>query len=564
MNNDHFLDDKTLHVVAFYPFMGTLEPVEPPKGLTRPTSGEVESTRQPEFHKGVEPDIMEFVMTSNQEGKLRGALDVGEQSRIRWTKGDRYALIKYVGKDKELDEIAWKKSCSGIVDSFLDNCGAREFPVEEEIWDEVTNQLPQIERILPKFTALVKLVEPHTLKLICQKSNMSDFEEKLTSRLKEIKLEELDKKLEQKTRTDISSEKLQLLQNARIEDILKKELNEDVRAEVHLGSRSLIIKTPKGLMGSVQSHLKHRLEEIDQNSISSPPEILDILKTKVGKRKMTAELPEGCAFNIDEKTHRVILLGKTPSETREGREKAEKVLVSDRSLSVNDKDNSLIGSEKWKDLCKKLEKRLKIRQKRELDCIAIFGFKQDVTEAVTRMRDFLNEKKATEGEFRLESSIHRKFFTEFYRDELNKIERELTHYNVKISLDENGNLIRFSGSEDGVKEVEERLYAMQDGIKEKPFNITTPGMRTLLAQDEGHRLIATVERVHKCVINVTEDTGDQDEDDEGDSEEPLSTSSDGEEETDENEETIFTSEGKKVIWKTGNIEEEQVFVTFLV
>jgi len=564
MKNDHFLDDKTLHVVAFYPFMGTVEPVEPPKGLTRTTSGEVESTRQPEFYKAVELDIMEFVMTSNQEGKLKDALDVREQSRIRWTKGDRYALIKYVGKDKELDEIAWKNSCSDIINSFLDTCGAREFPVEEEIWDEVTNQLPQIERVLPKFTALVKLVEPNTLKLICQNSNLSDFEEKLMSRLKQIKQGELDKKLEQKTKTDISSEKLQLLQNARIEDILKREFHEDVRAEVHLSSRSLVIKTPKGLMASVQSHLKHRLEEIEENSISSPPEILDILKTKVGKRKMTAELPEGCAFNVDEKTHRVILLGKTPSETKEGREKAEKVLLSDRSLSVSDKDNSLICSEKWKDLCKKLEKRLKIRQKRELGCIAIFGFKQDVTEAITKMRDFLNEKKATEGEFRLESSIHRKFFTEFYRDDLIEIERELTHYNVKISLDESGNLISFSGSEDGVKEVEERLYAMQDEIKEKAFNITTPGMRNLLAQGEGHRLLATVEREHKCVINITEDTGDQGEDDESDSEEPLSASSDGEEETDENEETILTSEGKKVIWKTGNIEEEQVCVTFLL
>ena len=562
MKTDHFLDDKTLHVVAFYPFMGTLDPVEAPKGLTRPTSSE--ATRQPEFYKTVEPDIMEFIMTSNQEGKLKGALDAGEPSRIRWIKGDRYVLIKYVGKDKELDENAWKHSCSGIINSFLDSCDAREHLVEDDIWDEVTNQLPQIERALPKFTALVKLVEPHTLKLICQKSNMADFEEKLMSRLKEIKQEELDRKLEQKTRTDISSEKLQLLQNARIEDILKKEFNEDVRAEVHLGSRSLIIKTPKGLMASVQAHLKHRLEEIDQNSIFSPPEILEILKTKVGKRKMTTELPDGCAFNVDEKTHRVILLGKTPSGTREGRERAEKVLLSDRSLSVSDKDNSLIGSEKWKDLCKKLEKRLKIRQKRELGCIAIFGFKQDVTESITKMRDFLNEKKATEGEFRLESSIHRKFFTEFYRDDLNEIERELAHYNVKISLNENGNVISFSGSEDGVKEVEERLYAMQDEIKEKAFNIATPGMRNFLAQDEGHRLLATVEREHKCVINITEDTGDQGEDDESDSEEPLSTSSDGEEETDENEETILTSEGKKVIWKTGNIEEEQVCVTFLL
>ena len=99
---------------------------------------------------------------------------------------------------------------------------------------------------------------------------------------------------------------------------------------------------------------------------------------------------------------------------------------------------------------------------------------------------------------------------------------------------------------------------MQDEIKEKTFNISTPGMRSFLAQEEGNRLIATVERGHKCIIEITDQTGDQNEEEGSDSDKPKSTSSDGEEETDENEETIFTSEQKKVIWKTGNIEEGQV------
>ena len=565
--NDHFLDGKALHVEAFYPFMGTVVPVDQPKGSTRPTSSNVESTKQPEFYKAVNPDIMEFVMKSNQEGKLREALVDRENARIRWTNEDGYVLIKHGGKkvDKELDENAWKNRCSEIIDSFLDNCCAREFPVEEEIWEEVANQLPQIERILPKFTAQVKLVkESQALKLICQNSNMCDFQIKLAFRLEEIKREELERQLEQKTKTDIPSEKLQLLQNARIEDILKKEFHQEVQAKVDLGSRSLVIKTPKGLLLHVLSYLKQRLEEIDQNAIPRPPEILDILKTKVGKRKMSAELPEGCAFNVDEKTQKVILLGRTPAETSQGKEKAGEVLVSDRSLPVNDKDNYLICSEKWKDLCKKMEKRLKIRRKRELSCIAIFGFKQDVTEAVNKMRDFLNEKKATEGEFRLGSSIHRRFFNEFYKAELQKIEQELSRYAVKISLDESGNRISFSGTEDGVKEVEERLYVLQDQIKEKTFSISTPGMRNLLAQEEGNLLIAAVEQEHKCIIEITEQTGSQDEEDESGEDEPLSTSSDGEEEIDENEETIVTSEEKKVMWKTGNIEEEEVCITFLV
>ena len=540
--------------------MGTLVPVDEPKWPSRPLSSEAENGKLPQFYKEVDRDLMDFVMKSNQEVKLKEELDQCEHARIRWTNEDGYVLIKYGGikVDRELDEQAWKSRCSDIVDSFLNNCCAKEFPLEKEIVDEVADQLPQIERLLPKLTAQVKLAkESCLLTLVCQKSNMPDFQEKLTLRLKEVNRQVLEKKLELKERTDIAAEKLQLLQNAKIEDLLKKEFTTDVQAKLDLGGKSLVIKTPKGLMESVMSYLNKRLDEIGHNSIPKPPEILGILKTKVGKRKMKTELPEGCAFNVDEKTKSVILLGRTLDETVGGREKAMEVLISDRNLFVNDKDNHLVGSVKWDDLCKKLEKRLRIRIKRELSCIAVFGFRQDVAEAVTKMRDFLNEKKATEGEFRLDSPIHRRFFNEFYQDELSELKEALSLSAVNISLDEDGYRIRFSGTEDGVKLVEERLYLRQEQIKEKTVNISTPGMRTFLAQEEGKWLIATIEREQKCVIEVSEQSGQQGEEDESDDDEPLSTSSNGDDEVDENEETI-TSEGKKVIWKTGNIEEEQV------
>jgi len=557
---DQFIDGKPLHVEHFFPFMGTLVPVDQPTRPSRPTSGDVQATGQ-QFYKAVDKDIMEFLMKSNQEEKLRGLLYSDEHARVRWTNEEGYVLVKHDSPgnkvDKEFDESTWKNCCSKIIDSFIDSCAAKEFPVEEDIWEAVADQLPQMERILPKFTAQVKLLkESHTVKLICQESNMSDFAEKLSDRLKAIKQEELEKKLEQKTLTDISSEKLQLLQNARIEDILKKEFHQDLQVKIDLSNKNLVIKTPKGHMTSVMPYLRQRLEEIDQYAIAMPPEILDILKTKVGKRKMTNEL-QGCAFNVDEKNKKVILLGRTPSETKQGRKTTKSGLISDRNLSVVDSDNDLMRSKNWDDLCKKMVKRLTIRHKRELTCIAVFGFKEDVTEAVKKMRDFLNEKKATEGQFRLDSSIHQKFFNDYYTDDLQAIEEELTYYAVKISLHERGGLIRFSGTEEGVREVEERMYALQDEIREKSFIMSTPGMRNFLAQDEGKRLIETVERDCKCVIEITTETEKQAEEDESDSDASFSNSTDDEEELDE-EDTFFTSERKKMSWRTGNIEEEQV------
>ena len=559
--SDQFIDGKPLHVEPFYPFMGTVVPVDQLKRSSRPRSGDVRATGQHQFYKAVDKNIIEFLMKSNQEEKFRGLLYSEVQARLRWTNEEGYVLVKHdvPGNkvDKEFDETTWKNRCSEIIDSFIESCAVKEFPVEEDILEAVADHLPLMERILPKFTAQVKLLkESHKVKLVCQKSNMSDFKEKLSDRLKVINQEELEKKLEQKTLTDITSEKLQLLQNARIEDILKKEFHQDLQVKIDLSNKNLGIKTPKGHMTSVMPYLRQRLDEIDRNAVDMPPEILHILKTKVGKRKMTDEL-QGCAFNVDEKNKKVILLGRTPPETSQGREKTKTVLVSDRNLSVGPSDTNLMCPKNWDDLCKKLVRRLTIYLKRELTCIAVFGFRQDVTEAVKKMRDFLKGQKATDGQFRLDSSILRTFFNDYYKDDLRAIEDELSQYGVNISVDESGSLIRFSGTEEGVREVEERMYVLQDKIKEKCFVISTPGMRNLLAQNEGKRLIETVERDCKCVIELTTESEEQVDDDENDGDESFSNNSDGEGEVDEDD-TLFTSERKKIIWRTGNIEEEQV------
>ena len=561
---DHFIDGKALHVEAFFPFMGTLLPVNEPSKSSRPTSGEVRGSWQPQFYKAVDKDIGEFLMKSNQEAKLRGLLHSSEHACVRWTNEEGYLLIKYdtSGKrvDKEFDEEAWKKRCFDIIDQYIDGCTTKELSVDTEVWEAVVDQLPKLEKLLPKFTAQVKLLKlSHSVKLICQKSNMPEFADILERRLKDIKQEELEKKLDQKTLTDISTEKLQLLQNCGIENILKEEFDQDIQLKIDLSNKNLLIKTPKGHMPSVMTYLRQRLDEIDQNAISQPPEILEILKTKVGKRKMTQELPDGCAFNVDEKSKKVILLGRTLSQTCAGREKAETVLLDDRSLKVTQADNDLMLSPKWDELCKKLVKRLTIRHKRELTCIAVFGFKNDVEEAVKKMRDFRNEKKATEGEFRLDSPINRKFFTDYYKEELQKIEEELAPCAVKISLDESGNRIKYSGTDDGVKDAEERLYILLDQIKEKSLPIQTPGMRNFLAQDAGKSFVDTVERENKCIIRIAEEIEEEVEDkmEGSDGDELSNTSSRGKEELDDAD-TFLTNEGKKVIWKGGNIEEEQV------
>ena len=64
-------------------------------------------------------------------------------------------------------------------------------------------------------------------------------------------------------------------------------------------------------MGPATAYLRNRIEEIDQNSLPSSPQVIEILKTKIGKGKLNNELKEvaeGCSFNVDEKSNLVLFL----------------------------------------------------------------------------------------------------------------------------------------------------------------------------------------------------------------------------------------------------------------
>ena len=101
------------------------------------------------------------------------------------------------------------------------------FYVDKDIWEPVVNQLPKFDVLFPSYSAQVtKCEDLKELKLICLKTDLPSFEKKVQTKLTEIKQEELDKTLEQKTLTDISNKKLQLLKNAKIEKILKQDVHE--------------------------------------------------------------------------------------------------------------------------------------------------------------------------------------------------------------------------------------------------------------------------------------------------------------------------------------------------
>ena len=344
--------------------------------------------------------------------------------------------------------------------------------------------------------------------------------------------------------------------------LLKNDVHQDVQVNIDLSKKSIFLKTPEGQMSSAMAYLDKRVEEIEQNSLPNPPaEIIEILKTKVGKRKLNAELKEAnirCGFNVDEKNKRILFLGRTPSDTLKGRKVAETVLVTGK-LHIKDRDNDFLLSDEWKQLCRDFEKRLKVRCQRRLMEFHVIGLKKDVDEVVKEMRKCLNEKNAKEGEFRFDSLVSQRFFHEYYNDEIKNLEESLSTYSVKIAHDENGDLL-FSGTVEGVKKVTEKLNALQDDIKEKTVKVTLSGMRSFLAKDEG-KLIGTVEKEHRCIIEIEETTGER-KDQEEDSDEVSSLTSDEEADVNEDDNTIGTPEGKKIIWKLGNIEEEEVCSTF--
>lgn len=555
VEKDHFLGDNVLlHVERYFPYMGTVEPVDS-KSL-RYTANEIPLSEQPCFHMDVDVDIIEFIVNKCNQGlELKNRL-FREHAFINLTKRDGFVLIKHDSKlDEEFDEDDWENRCRSIVIDFLNRFDVQHIPVDKDIWEPVVNQLAKFDILFPSYSAQVtKCEDLKELKLICLKKDLPFFEKKVQTKLAKIKEEELDKTLEQKTLTDIPSEKLQLLKNANIENILKQDVHEGLQIDIDLSKRSFFIKAPEGQMGPATAYLRSRIEEIDQNSLPSSPEIIAILKTRTGKRKLNKELKEvaeGCAFNVDEKSNAVLFLGTTPSDTDKGRQRAKTVLITGK-IYLKERDNELIQSEKWSKLCRDCEKGLTIRCERRLTELHVFGLKKDVEDAEIKMREFLNARKAEEGEFRFESPMHQRLFHSYYREEITKLEEDLSTDSVKIQFDKHGDLI-FTGTDEGVNKVKEKLNALQDEIQEKSENISLPGMRSFLAKNKGE-LVGTVEKEHKCVIRIDEISDQEDDSDDTSS---LSTDSD---DPDEDDATFGAPEGKRIIWKRGDIAREEVCI----
>ena len=225
VEKDQFLDaDTLLHVERYYPFMGTVEPVDS-KTFRHPHNA-IPVSELPYFRMDVDVDIIEFVMGKcNQELVLKEQL-FHERAQINLTNRDGYVLVKYNPKgqkpDDEFDEDAWEKRCREIINDVLDRFTMKEIPVEKEIWEETINQLPQIELLFPNFSAQVKKFEDlKELKLVCSKKDLPRFEEKLLIRLKKIEQTELEKTLDHKTLTNRPNEILRLLQIVDIQDVLR-------------------------------------------------------------------------------------------------------------------------------------------------------------------------------------------------------------------------------------------------------------------------------------------------------------------------------------------------------
>lgn len=114
--------------------------------------------------------------------------------------------------------------------------------------------------------------------------------------------------------------------------------------------------------------------------------------------------------------------------------------------------------------------------------------------------------------------------------------------------------MHFTGAVEGVKEVTNKLNAMQDDITEETFKVILPGMRSFLAKNK-EEVVGVVEKENECVIEIQECMGEWQDPDDVDETSSISSE---EEAFDEDDDTIVTQEGKKIIWKIGKIQEEEV------
>ena len=490
LSKSHTLNGAKLEVSLHSPFLG--------KPLSQPEANEVELvTSIP-----VDSQVMVFIYEHHKADFKQVHDDYGVT--IIWEEGASSIMVRPSDKISA-DRKKFDEACE-VIASFLQEFQTATSHVLPEAWKAVVDTFMKNASAMEEKVKVHCVAQHHVISLTGKKQDverlMNDLRELKSTIERKIKLEA---SIETKSIDIDNTVKLQFLRDLDFGKELEAEY-EETQVNIHLETGKVQIRAPPNTIHKVSAVVWETIAKVTDRSLEMSQNAVEMLRSTACRAfindQFTANnLQAGLAFDSARKDSVIVMGMKT--EAAEKASKLVKRLVVEECLDLDEDQVQLEKSEKWSQL------RYDLTEKRILSLsfdglnrkIWLVGSKEDVPLAVTAVTRFLKENTIVSNAVRLPTGC-RRFLAKYREQELRQIEEDLKEYSTRIKrvADEDDEDLIISGTTDGVEKGTKLVQDLASKVRSEKLFLNKPGMRKVLGQSKGKKLLSLLENENKCVI----------------------------------------------------------------
>ena len=494
LSKSHSLNGAKLEVILHSPFLG--------KPVAQPEAQEVDLVAS----IPVDSQVMLFICEHHNADFKQVQDDHGV--KITWEEGASSIMVRPSDK-VSADRKKFDEACE-VIASFKQEFHTATSHVLPEAWKDVVDIFMKNASAMDEKVKVQCVAQQHVISLTGKKQDverfMNDLRELKTGIERKIKLEA---SIETKSIDIDNFVRLQFLRDLDFGKELEAEHEEtqvSILLERETGTGKVQIRAPPSTIHKVSAAVWETIAKVTEVSLEMSQNAVEMLRSAACRAfindKFTANnLQAGLAFDSAKKD-RVIVMGMK-TEAAEKASKLVKRLVVEECVDLDEDQVQLEKSEKWSQL------RYDLTEKRVLSLffdrlnrkIWLVGTKEDVPSALAAVTRFLKENTIVSNVVKLSTGC-RRFLAKYREQELRQIEEDLKEYSTRIKrvADEDDEDLIISGTTEGVEKGTKLVQDLASKVRSEKLFLNKPGMRKVLGQSKGKKLLSLLENENKCVI----------------------------------------------------------------
>ena len=423
---------------------------------------------------------------------------------ITWEEGASGLMIRPSDK-LSADRKKFDEACE-VIASFKQEFHTATSHVLPEAWKDVVNIFMKNATVMEEKVKVQCAAQQHVISLTGKKQDverfMNDLRELKTGIERKVKLEA---SIETKTIDINNTVRLQFLRDLDFGKKLEAEY-EETQVSILLETGKVQIRAPPNTIHRVSAAVWETIANVTEVSLEMSQSAVEMLRSTacrafINDKFAANNLQAGLAFDSAKKD-RIIIMGMK-TEAAEKASKLVKRLVVEECVDLDEDQVQLEKSEKWSQF------RYDLTEKRVLSLffdrlnrkIWLVGTKEDVPLALAAVTRFLKENTIVSNVVKLSTGC-RRFLAKYREQELRQIEEDLKGYSTRIKrvADEDDEDLIISGTTEGVEKGTKLVQDLASKVRSEKLFLNKPGMRKVLGQSKGKKLLTLLENENKCVI----------------------------------------------------------------